>query len=180
MEALTVYVHLVASFSMYSLDALLCISNISFHSTLQDIPTNGLAEMLNCRFFLAAQANPHIVPFFFESKGDVGRPSRWSSGLRDDSWRGGFILSALEMYLKNDFRSKFHFLNDLEVAWDFTSTMTTQTYSGSTTIVPQVCLKDYLLVRVNFIHTCNSNVARTNKLILISFFASALCGSISR
>lgn len=54
-----------------------------------DIPTNGLAEMLNCQFFLAAQANPHIVPFFYNSKGDVGRPSRWSSGMRDDSWRGG-------------------------------------------------------------------------------------------
>lgn len=111
-----------------------------------DIPTNGLAEMLNCRFFLAAQANPHIVPFFFESKGDVGRPSRWSSGMRDDSWRGGFLLSALEMYLKNDMRSKFHFLNDLEVAVGFTSTMMTQTYSGSTTIVPQVCLKDFFLL----------------------------------
>jgi len=112
-----------------------------------DIPMNALAEMLNCRFFLAAQANPHIVPFFYNSKGDVGRPSRWSSGVRDDSWRGGFLLSALEMYLKNDMRSKFHFLNDLEVALDFTSTMMTQqTYSGSTTIVPQVCLRDYLVL----------------------------------
>ena len=115
---------------------------------LQDIPTNGLAEMLNCRFFLAAQANPHIVPFFFESKGDVGRPSRWSSGTRDDSWRGGFLLSALEMYLKNDMRSKMHFLNDLEVAVGFTSTMMTQTYSGTTTIVPHVCLKDFGLVSI--------------------------------
>ena len=35
--------------------------------------------------------------------------------MRDDSWRGGFLLAALEMYLKNDMRSKFHFLNDLEV-----------------------------------------------------------------
>lgn len=103
--------------------------------------------MLNCRFFVAAQANPHIVPFFYNSKGDVGRPSRWSSGLREDSWRGGFLLSALEMYLKNDMRSKFHFLNDLEVAVGFTSTMMTQVYSGSTTIVPHVCLTDFLLVR---------------------------------
>ncbi|KAL7546876.1 hypothetical protein ACHAWF_010200 [Thalassiosira exigua] len=59
-----------------------------------DIPTNGLAEMLNCRFFLAAQANPHIVPFFYNAKGEVGCPSRWSSGMRDDSWRGGFLLSG--------------------------------------------------------------------------------------
>eukprot|EP00804_Cyclotella_cryptica_P004643 CCRYP_006955-RA/>CCRYP_006955-RA protein AED:0.07 eAED:0.07 QI:235/0.75/0.6/1/1/1/5/0/892 len=109
-----------------------------------DIPTNGLAEMLNCQFFLAAQANPHIVPFFYNSKGDVGRPSRWSSGMRDDSWRGGFLLSALEMYLKNDMRSKMNLLNDLEVAVGFTSTMMAQqTYSGTTTIVPQVCLFDY-------------------------------------
>jgi len=50
------------------------------------------------------------------------------------------------MYLKNDMRSKFHFLNDLEVAVGFTSTMMTQVYSGSTTIVPQVCFKDFLLV----------------------------------
>ncbi|KAL7542401.1 hypothetical protein ACHAXR_013404 [Thalassiosira sp. AJA248-18] len=124
-----------------------------------DIPTNGLAEMLNCRFFLAAQANPHIVPFFFDNKGDVGRPSRWSSGMRDDSWRGGFLLSALVMYLLNDMRSKFHFLNDLEVALGFTSTMMTQIYSGTTTIVPQVCVKDFFLASVKvFICIRESNV----------------------
>ena len=122
-----------------------------------DIPTSGLAEMLNCRFFLAAQANPHIVPFFYNSKGDVGRPSRWSSGQRDDSWRGGFLLSALEMYLKNDMRSKFHFLNDVDVAVGFTSTMMTQTtYSGTTTIVPDTCLKDYFLVCDNMhLYVCS-------------------------
>ena len=63
--------------------------------------------------------------------------------MRDDSWRGGFLLAALEMYLKNDMRSKFHFLNDLEVALGFTSTMMTQNYVGTTTIVPQACLRDY-------------------------------------
>lgn len=87
-----------------------------FASSGQDIPTAGLAEMLNCQFFVAAQCNPHIVPFFYNSKGDVGRPSRWSSGKREDSWRGGFLLSALELYLKSDMRAKFHFLNDVEVA----------------------------------------------------------------
>lgn len=124
--------------------------------------------MLNCKFFLAAQANPHIVPFFFESKGDVGRPIRWSSGIRDDSWRGGFLLSALEKYLKNDMRSKFHFLNDLEVAYDFTSTMMTQTYSGTTTIVPQVCLKDFFLVSAIHIgivaSVCYTNLILVYKL----------------
>jgi predicted acylesterase/phospholipase RssA len=72
----------------------------------QDIPVNGLAEMLNCQFFIACQCNPHIVPFFYNSKGGVGRPSRWSSGTQEDSWRGGFLLAALEMYLKCDMKAK--------------------------------------------------------------------------
>jgi predicted acylesterase/phospholipase RssA len=110
----------------------------------QDIPTSGLAEMLNCQFIVAAQCNPHIVPFFYNSKGEVGRPSRWSSGgVREHSWRGGFLLSALELYLKTDIRAKFRFLDEVEAAVGFTSTMTTQTYGGSTTIVPQVSFLDY-------------------------------------
>jgi len=109
-----------------------------------DIPTSGLAEMLNCQFFVAAQCNPHIVPFFYNPTGGVGRPSRWSSGKYGNAWRGGFLLSALEMYLKSDMKAKFHFLNDIEAAVGFTSTMMTQQYVGSTTIVPQVSIIDYV------------------------------------
>lgn len=142
-----------------------------------DIPTSGLSEMLNCRFFLAAQANPHIVPFFYNSKGDVGRPSRWSSGMRDDSWRGGFLLSALEMYLKNDMRSKFHFLNDVDVAVGFTSTMMAQaTYSGTTTIVPDTCLRDYFLVRCKHpsISLYSSTPNNSQDMLFLSNFSPAL------
>lgn len=103
--------------------------------------------MLNCQFIVAAQCNPHIVPFFYNSKGEVGRPSRWSSGgVREHSWRGGFLLSALELYLKSDIRAKFRFLDEVEAAVGFTSTLTTQTYGGSTTIVPQVSIQDYFKV----------------------------------
>jgi len=109
----------------------------------QDIPTSGLAEMLNCQFFIAAQCNPHIVPFFYNCKGGVGRPSRWSRGDRENAWRGGFLLSALELYLKSDMKAKFQFLNEIEAAVGFTSTLMTQQYVGSTTIVPQVSFIDY-------------------------------------
>jgi len=112
----------------------------------QDIPVNGLAEMLNCQFFVACQCNPHVVPFFFDSKGGVGRPSRWSSGEQEASWRGGFLLAALEMYLKNDMKAKFVFLRDIEAMIGFTSTMMTQEFHGSTTIVPQVQLRDFFTV----------------------------------
>jgi predicted acylesterase/phospholipase RssA len=122
----------------------------------QDIPINGLAEMLNCQFFVACQCNPHIVPFFFNAKGGVGRPSRWSYGNKGDqeaSWRGGFLLAALEMYLKTDMKAKMMFLNDLEAAVGFTSTMWTQEFVGSTTIVPEVQLQDFFTVRFKL--SCN-------------------------
>lgn len=112
-------------------------------SIRHDIPTAGLSEMLNCQFFVACQCNPHIVPFFFDPKGGVGRPSRWSSGDKGSSWRGGFLLAALEMYLKNDMKAKFVFLRDLDAAVSFTGTMLTQSFEGSTTIVPRVRLRDF-------------------------------------
>jgi hypothetical protein len=113
-------------------------------SIRHDIPIAGLSEMFNCQFFVACQCNPHIVPFFFHAKGGVGRPSRWSSGNQGISWRGGFLLAALEMYLKNDMKSKFVFLRDLDAAVSFTGTILTQSFEGSTTIVPQIRFRDFL------------------------------------
>lgn len=102
--------------------------------------------MLNVQFFIVCQCNPHIVPFFYNSKGKVGRPSRWSSGTQEHSWRGGFLLAALEMYLKNDMKAKFVFLNDLEASVGFTAQLFTQGFVGSTTIVPQASFWDYFWV----------------------------------
>ena len=136
--------------------------------------------MLNCQFFVTAQCNPHIVPFFFNTKGDVGRPSRWSSGTRDDSWRGGFLLSALELYLKTDMIAKLKFLSEVEAAVGFFGTLFTQsTYGGSTTIVPHVVLKDYFKVRreggkgfhfVSFRFISSTTLRAVRTLIYFSIF----------
>lgn len=148
-----------------------------------DIPVNGLAEMLNCQFFVACQCNPHVVPFFFNAKGGVGRPSRWSSGEQEASWRGGFALAALEMYLKNDMKSKFIFLRDMEAAVGFTSTMMTQEFHGSTTIVPQVRLPDFFTVSRHQLRRCSSHllVAEANSflflVLLLGFFHAAILRS---
>jgi hypothetical protein len=57
------------------------------------------------------------------------------------------------MYLKNDMKAKFVFLNDLEAAVGFTSTLMTQEYEGSTTIVPEVSFFDYFKVESIFLRT---------------------------
>jgi predicted acylesterase/phospholipase RssA len=110
-----------------------------------DLPTKGLSDMLNCQFFIASQCNPHIAPFFFNPKGGVGMPSRWTTVTKDGdvAWRGGFLLAALEMYLKTDMKAKMCFLNDVEAAVGFTSTMMTQDFVGSTTIVPRMSFVDF-------------------------------------
>ena len=52
-------------------------------------------------------------------------------------------MAALEMYLKNDMRAKLVLLSDLDAAVSFTGNMWTQSFVGTTTIVPQVELRDY-------------------------------------
>jgi hypothetical protein len=60
------------------------------------------------------------------------------------------LLSALEMYIKNDMRAKFRFLHDLEAAVGFTSSLFTQsTYGGQTTIIPELTLPFYLKIFTN-------------------------------
>ena len=56
------------------------------------------------------------------------------------------MLSALELYLKSDMRAKFQFLKDIDVALGFTSTLMTQQFHGTTTIVPQVSFMDFFRI----------------------------------
>jgi predicted acylesterase/phospholipase RssA len=111
--------------------------------TIQDdIPASVLAETLNCRFFVAGQVNPHIIPFFYHANGSVGGPCQWVSGTQEEGWRGGYLLSALEAYLKIHLKVKFQFLEALGERVGFT-----QDFHGSVTLIPHVKLIDYLKVR---------------------------------
>lgn len=78
-------------------------------------------------------------------------PSRWTTVTKDGdvAWRGGFLLAALEMYLKTDMKAKMCFLNDVEAAVGFTSTMMTQDFVGSTTIVPRMSFVDFFQLFTN-------------------------------
>jgi hypothetical protein len=74
--------------------------------------------------------------------------------MQETSWRGGFLLTAVEMYLKNHMKAKLKFLNELEAAVGFTSTMLTQEFGGSTTIIPQVSFWDYFKVNLTLPSFC--------------------------
>jgi len=109
-------------------------------SIKQDIPKARLSELLNCQFFITAQVNPNIVPFMFNNKGGVGKPTRYDGHSEESLWRGGALLSSLELYLRLGIFAKFKFLGHMGAAM---GSLSQDTYTGSTTIVPRVTLDDY-------------------------------------
>lgn len=91
-----------------------------------------------------SQVNPHISLFFFSSRGAVGRPV---SHRRGRGWRGGFIGSAVETYLKLDLNKWLKILHHLELLprplgqdW---SRIWLQQFSGTITIWPKTRLSDF-------------------------------------
>jgi hypothetical protein len=88
--------------------------------------------------------NPHLSPMLYGTHGNAGNPSRWSSPRRaEDAWRGGFVLAALELYLRSDMLSKLEFLRDIDACPGWTGTLLTQNFEGTVTITPTLWFRDF-------------------------------------
>jgi predicted acylesterase/phospholipase RssA len=112
-----------------------------------DIPLKSLNLHFNVNFSIVSQVNPHINTFFFSSRGSVGTPVTHRRGR---GWRGGFVGSALEMYLKQDLTKWLKFLRHLELLprplgqdW---SQLWLQRFSGTVTIWPRSILSDFYYI----------------------------------
>jgi predicted acylesterase/phospholipase RssA len=110
-----------------------------------DIPLKALNLHFNVRFSIVSQVNPHINIFFFSSRGSVGRPVTHRRGR---GWRGGFIGSAIEQYLKLDLNKWLKVLRHLELLprplgqdW---SEIWLQRFSGTITIWPKSIPSDFV------------------------------------
>ncbi|EMC94483.1 hypothetical protein BAUCODRAFT_55727, partial [Baudoinia panamericana UAMH 10762] len=109
-----------------------------------DIPLKSLNLHFNVNFSIVSQVNPHISLFFFSSRGTVGRPVTHRRGR---GWRGGFLGSAIEQYLKLDLNKWLKVLRHLELLprplgqdW---SEVYLQRFSGTVTIWPRTKLSDF-------------------------------------
>ncbi|CAA9965395.1 lipid particle protein [Pyrenophora teres f. maculata] len=112
-----------------------------------DIPLKALNLHFNVRFSIVSQVNPHINIFFFSSRGSVGRPVTHRRGR---GWRGGFLGSATEQYLKLDLYKWLKVLRHLELLprplgqdW---SELWLQRFSGTITIWPKSIPSDFLYI----------------------------------
>lgn len=109
-----------------------------------DIPLKALNTHFNVNFSIVSQVNPHINLFFFSSRGTVGKPVTHRRGR---GWRGGFLGSAVEQYLKLDLTKWLKVLRHLELLprplgqdW---SEIWLQRFSGTITIWPKSRLSDF-------------------------------------
>ncbi len=109
-----------------------------------DIPLKALNTQFNTQFSIVSQVNPHINLFFFSSRGAIGRPVTHRKGR---GWRGGYLGSATETYLKLDLNKWLKVLKHLELLprplgqdW---SAIWLQQFSGTITIWPKSKLSDF-------------------------------------
>jgi predicted acylesterase/phospholipase RssA len=112
-----------------------------------DIPLKALNLHFNVNFSIVSQVNPHINLFFFSSRGSVGQPVTHRKGR---GWRGGFVGSATEQYLKLDLNKWLKVVRHLELLprplgqdW---SNIWLQQFSGSVTIWPRSRLSDFVRI----------------------------------
>ncbi|KAI9817807.1 MAG: hypothetical protein M1827_000926 [Pycnora praestabilis] len=112
-----------------------------------DIPLKALNLHFNVNFSIVSQVNPHINLFFFSSRGAVGRPVTHRKGR---GWRGGFLGSATEQYLKLDMNKWLKVLRHLELLprplgqdW---SEIWLQRFSGTITIWPKSVPSDFYYI----------------------------------
>ncbi|KAM7204029.1 protein of unknown function (DUF3336) domain containing protein [Naviculisporaceae sp. PSN 640] len=103
-----------------------------------DIPIRALNLHFNVNFTIVSQVNPHINLFFFSSRGSVGQPVTHRKGR---GWRGGYLGSATEQYIKLDLTKWLRVLRQLELLprplgqdW---SQLWLQTFGGTVTIWPK-------------------------------------------
>ncbi|KAJ5586775.1 uncharacterized protein N7459_002540 [Penicillium hispanicum] len=109
-----------------------------------DIPIKALNLHFNVNFTIVSQVNPHINLFFFSSRGTVGRPVTHRKGR---GWRGGFLGTAIEQYIKLDMNKWLRVLRHLELLprplgqdW---SEIWLQKFSGTVTIWPKSVPSDF-------------------------------------
>ncbi|KAI9741044.1 MAG: hypothetical protein M1834_002755 [Cirrosporium novae-zelandiae] len=112
-----------------------------------DIPLKALNLHFNVNFSLVSQVNPHVNLFFFSSRGSVGRPVTHRKGR---GWRGGFLGSAAEQYLKLDFIKWLKVLRHLELlprpAGQDWSEVWLQRFEGTITVWPRGKLTDFMYI----------------------------------
>ncbi|KAK0468400.1 patatin-domain-containing protein [Desarmillaria tabescens] len=109
-----------------------------------DIPLQALNLYYNVTHPVVSQVNPHVHLFFFAPRGSPGRPVAHYKGK---GWRGNFVLSAAEQWLKHELTKNFKVIRDLELLPEILgqdwSSIFLQRFEGAITIWPKTRASDW-------------------------------------
>ncbi|OBZ70198.1 hypothetical protein A0H81_10038 [Grifola frondosa] len=110
-----------------------------------DIPVQSLNLYFNVTHPIVSQVNPHVHLFFFAPRGSAGKPVAHRKGK---GWRGNFLLSAAEQWLKLELTKNFKLIRDLDLlpqllGQDWSSVFL-QRFEGSVTIWPRTRFMDWI------------------------------------
>ncbi|KAF9268012.1 patatin-domain-containing protein [Marasmius fiardii PR-910] len=115
-------------------------------SLRSDIPLQSLNLFFNVTFPVVSQVNPHVHLFFFAPRGSAGKPV----ARKGKGWRGNFLLSAVEQWLKHELTKNFKVIRDLEllptVLGQDWSSVFLQRFDGAVTIWPRTRLWDWFRI----------------------------------
>ncbi|OAX43465.1 patatin-domain-containing protein [Rhizopogon vinicolor AM-OR11-026] len=120
------------------------ISKFKDGSLRVDIPLQALKLDFNVTHPVVSQVNPHVHLFFFAPRGSAGKPVAHRKGK---GWRGNFLLSAAEQWLKLELVKNFKVIRDLELlpqllGQDWSSVFV-QRFDGAVTIWPRTRILDW-------------------------------------
>ncbi|KAF8974528.1 acyl transferase/acyl hydrolase/lysophospholipase [Flammula alnicola] len=112
-----------------------------------DIPVQALNLYFNVTHPVVSQVNPHVHLFFFAPRGSAGKPVAHRKGK---GWRGNFLLSAAEQWLKHELTKNFKVIRDLELlpqllGQDWSSVFL-QRFEGAVTIWPRTRILDWFRI----------------------------------
>jgi len=109
-----------------------------------DIPIQSLNHYFNVTHPVVSQVNPHVHLFFFAPRGSAGKPVAHRKGK---GWRGNFLLSAAEQWLKLELTKNFKVIRDLDLlpqilGQDWSSVFL-QRFDGAVTLWPKSRVMDW-------------------------------------
>mmetsp|Transcript_15090 Transcript_15090/g.50084 ORF Transcript_15090/g.50084 Transcript_15090/m.50084 type:complete len:691 (+) Transcript_15090:876-2948(+) len=140
-----------------------------------DVPLKQLLGAFGCCFTIVSQVNPHIACFYAHPCGRPGRPSAGRD--RTGAWRGGFLLSAIEVAIKEDLRRHLRTIQRLRLMSDLTGFDLTQMWlqeqDGSVTLTPAIQLGDLTALISNLEEPAQLS-RRIREMERATFEASAL------
>ncbi|OEH78669.1 patatin-like phospholipase domain-containing protein [Cyclospora cayetanensis] len=106
-----------------------------------DIPLKSLASSYcGPLYSIVSQVNPHVFPFSgIRAHGEAGKPVSWRGA--GGQWRGGFVLSGLEVFLKEHLRFLLRLIALLNVSPTLrginAGALALQPYTGDVTVCPR-------------------------------------------